>query len=200
MRIIGKPDASYRRLITALMAEACRCRPGEDAVDALLDSGVIIEYAPGEDITPEGAIDPDVYMLVEGIIRSWYWDGDVEKTAYFGTPGTLCVSYHGYVFGQPAPGTHQACCRSRLFKVAKADYDRLIAEDHSFARWCLEYANCQLYYFEMKRNLINGSARERYESLLRNRPEIIRGVPLKIIASYLGITPQYLSKLRRDMR
>ena len=92
------------------------------------------------------------------------------------------------------------CCRSRLFKVTKADYDRLIAEDHSFARWCLEYANCQLYYFEMKRNLINGSARERYESLLRNRPEIIRGVPLKIIASYLGITPQYLSKLRRDMR
>ena len=52
----------------------------------------------------------------------------------------------------------------------------------------------------MKWRIIQGPAKERYESILKNRPEIIKNVSLKIIASYLGITPQYLSKLRRNMQ
>lgn len=38
--------------------------------------------------------------------------------------------------------------------------------------------------------------RERFDAMIRNRPEIMENVPLRIIASYLGITPQYLSKLK----
>ena len=39
----------------------------------------------------------------------------------------------------------------------------------------------------------------RYKALLSHRPEIIRNVPLKIIASYLGVTPEYLSNLRKKV-
>jgi hypothetical protein len=55
----------------------------------------------------------------------------------------------------------------------------------------------QLYTHEMKLSLINGEAKERFLALMRNRPEIMARVPLKIIASYLGITPQYLYQLRK---
>ena len=51
----------------------------------------------------------------------------------------------------------------------------------------------------MKGRIIQGSAKERYEAMMKNRPDIAMRVPLKIIASYLGITPQYLSKLRREL-
>ena len=44
-----------------------------------------------------------------------------------------------------------------------------------------------------------GNARERYLQILAKRPEIIRHVSLKIIASYLGVTPNYLSNLRRSL-
>lgn len=49
----------------------------------------------------------------------------------------------------------------------------------------------------MKNRLIAGSAKERYVSFLKNRPEILNQVQLKVIASYLDVTPQYLSKLRK---
>jgi hypothetical protein len=56
----------------------------------------------------------------------------------------------------------------------------------------------QLWFYEKKRTVLNGYARERFESLMKNRPEIIEKVQAKIIASYIGITPQYLSTLKRQ--
>lgn len=87
-----------------------------------------------------------------------------------------------------------------LMRVRKADFSALIDRSAEFARWCLGNVQFQLYFFEMKGRIIQGPAKERYESILKNRPEIIKNVSLKIIASYLGITPQYLSKLRRNMQ
>lgn len=49
----------------------------------------------------------------------------------------------------------------------------------------------------MKLSIINGSAKEKYKSLIENRPEIAREVQLKDIAAHLGVTPAYLSRLRK---
>ena len=61
-------------------------------------------------------------------------------------------------------------------------------------------AYCQLYFYEMKLCVIKGDARERFRSLIQNRPEILEKVPLNAIASYLGITPSYLSRLKKKLR
>ena len=57
-------------------------------------------------------------------------------------------------------------------------------------------AQCQLYFYEMKQAVINGNARERFKSLMDRRPEIMARVPMKKIASYLGITQSYLCRLK----
>jgi len=44
----------------------------------------------------------------------------------------------------------------------------------------------------------NGTAADRYRRMLADRPEITDRVPQKMVASYLGVTPEYLSKLKRD--
>jgi hypothetical protein len=43
------------------------------------------------------------------------------------------------------------------------------------------------------------SAYERYEKMLKDNPDIILSVPLQYTASFLGITPQHLSRLRKDL-
>lgn len=58
-------------------------------------------------------------------------------------------------------------------------------------------AHGQLYFFEKKDHVINGDAKERFLSLAQNRPEIMEQVPLGIVASYLGITQSYLSRLKK---
>lgn len=57
----------------------------------------------------------------------------------------------------------------------------------------------QMLFMEFKNSVFMGNARERYLQLLAKRPEIIRHVSLKIIASYLGVTPNYLSNLRHSL-
>lgn len=47
--------------------------------------------------------------------------------------------------------------------------------------------------------LMSASARERYESFLETYPDIMQRVPLRMVASYLGITPEALSKIRSEM-
>ena len=84
-------------------------------------------------------------------------------------------------------------------RIGKDNLKELIDSSAEFARWCLGNVQFQLYFFEMKGRIIQGSAKERYEAMMKNRPDIAMRVPLKIIASYLGITPQYLSKLRREL-
>ena len=136
-----------------------------------------------------------------GIMRCYHLEGDAEteRTSYFALPGTVCISYHSYLRGEPSPNTYEACCPSSLLKVCKTDFSSLISLSPEFARWCLGNVQNQMYFFEMKSRVVQGSAKERYEAILKKRPEIIQKVPLRIIASYLGITPQYLSKLRRSI-
>lgn len=199
MTILGPATPDQRELLKQLIHNEGGRLIDEATLDRFIDAGEIRKYAQGEAITAEGDMDPDVYILMEGILRSWHWDGDVEKTAYFGMPGTLCISYHSYLMGVPSPSWHEACCSSTVFRISKRDFDGFRDTSHCFTKWLLSNAQFQLYFFEVKWNVIQGTARQRYESLMRNRPEIFRNVQLKTIASYLGVTPQYLSKLRRSL-
>lgn len=57
----------------------------------------------------------------------------------------------------------------------------------------------QIFSLEMKSSLINGTAKERYLALIKNRPDIIQAVPMKTIASYLGVTPSYICHIKQDL-
>ncbi len=84
--------------------------------------------------------------------------------------------------------------------MARADYDALLERNLSFALWNLRLAQRQLFRYEERDSELVGTAQQRYETFLLSRPEIMARVPLRMIASYLRITPEYLSKLRRDRK
>lgn len=202
MEIKGKPTPALRQKLHDLVAGESAYPISEELIDRFVDSGVVIRLRSGEAITRSGEVDPDYYILAEGIMRCWHPEGEdgVERTSYFGMPGTLCVSYHSFLLGQPSPNTHEACCPCTVVRIRREAVKALIETSPEFARWCLGNAQFQLYFFEMRGRVIQGPARERYEAIVKRRPEIIKNVPLKMIASYLGITPQYLSKLRRQVK
>lgn len=172
----------------------------DDVMEAFLNAGELLFYDSETPVTRAGDVDTNLYVVASGIIAYCHFDGDHERVTCFGTRGTLFLSYHSYLFGQGSYYEVLSCCPSQLLVIPRAHLDRIVAESHSFCQWLLRMSQMQLYFFDMKNGVINGSARERYESMLTHRPEIIERVPLKIIASYLGITPQYLSVIRRDYR
>jgi CRP-like cAMP-binding protein len=155
------------------------------------------ELKGGETLIPYGKFDDNVYVLKSGIVRFVYFDGAKETTFGFSSPGTVMISYYPFYRREPSFFQLEACCESVVMKIPKAKFTKLIEESNDFAQWVLWLWAAQSCLNEKKLAVVNGDAKERFESLVKNRPEIIEKVPKKIIASYIGITPEYLSRLKK---
>ncbi len=171
----------------------------EKIADEFLDAGEIIEVKKWDNVISSGDMNPDIYVVIEGILRCWYWDDDREITAFFSTLPTMAINYHTYYANKPSFYNFQACTPAKLLHIKKEIFDSLVERLPEFARWNLRVAQNQLYYLELKRDLNQGKAKDKYLSLMRELPDIMNSVPLQIVASYLGITPQHLSRLRRSL-
>lgn len=188
-----------RVLLKRLLKKECDYPVPENILDRLIDMGRMKTFDKWDNIISEGDINPDVYIAMEGILRCFYWDGDREKTAFFSTLPTLFMSYHSYFRDEPSFYTFQACTPARILHIKREDFDRPLTASHDFAMWNLRLCQTQQYYFELKQKHNTGKAIDKYKSLVRELPNIMQEVPLQTVASYLGITPQYLSKLRKQM-
>ncbi len=145
-----------------------------------------------------GKICPDVFIVKDGIIRVWDFDGEKERTFGFGLPGTIFESKHSFVMHGPSYYQVETCCQSTILRIPEKEFWKTVENDHSFAIFMLHNAYGELYSHEFKESTVNnGTARERFEALLKYRPIILEKVPQKIIASYLGITSEYFSMLKR---
>jgi len=182
-----------------LLAEECHYRLPDDVMNRFLGLMTEVCLKAGQPIISYGELNSDVYILKEGIIRLIYFDGINERTHAFALAGTMVMSHHSYFMRYPAFLQVEACTESTVMKISKRAFDDLMEESHEFSRWVADMALSQLYSYEMKLSIINGTAKDRFISLVKDRPIIMEKVSLKIIASYLGITPQYLSMLRQQL-
>jgi CRP-like cAMP-binding protein len=183
-----------------LLYDECRYKMPDALLDEFIGAMSEVRLKNGEVLIPYGKFDPNIYVLKSGIIRFCYFDGEKEKTYSFAAPGTVMISYHCYFMHEPSFYQLESCGESVVGKISKKELDGMVEHSHEFARWMLALANYQLYLYEFKMAIINGMAKERFDSLIRNRPSIMSHVPLKIIASYLGITPTYLSRLKKNLQ
>ncbi len=184
------------KIIKELLSEECSYVLDEDVMDRFLDGGEVVTLKGGDILIHAGQYDPNIYIVTNGVIRHTFMNGENEHTATFALAPTMFVEYHCYYAGKPSFYQVEACCHSELLKIPKRHYEMMIERYHEFAKWALCMADNQFYYYELKNSVVNGDAKRRFEAMIKNRPEIIENVPLRIIASYLGITPQYLSKLK----
>lgn len=104
----------------------------------------------GETIIDEGCVNPDIYILAEGIFSYNYLNGTDERCHAFALPGTMMWSAYSYYAREPAVYTYQACCDSVVYHCRVRDFDDLIKTNHEFAQWVLCYAQCQLYHLRRK--------------------------------------------------
>lgn len=83
-----------------------------------------------------------------------------------------------------------------MLVINRDDLNRFMAANAEVYKWFLGRLMIQLYCFENKNKILRGSAEEQYRAIVEHRPDIANKVPLKHIASYIGITPIHLSRIR----
>ena len=90
---------------------------------------------------------------------------------------------------------------SVLYMLERGQLYRLFEEDIHIANWGRKFAEKELLKTEERLiPLLFTTASERYRKLLRDNPELLLRLPLECLASYLGITPVSLSRIRAELR
>ncbi len=154
--------------------------------------------AKKELILKEGQACKSIHYVHSGALRAYYVDMDGrESTIMFAIADWWITDMYGFINRQPAMLTIEAVEDSMLIRLKKDDLDRLYLEVPKFERF-FRIIMQNAYIREQLRMIQNLSlpAKDRYEHFLTKYPQIARKVTQKQIASYLGITPEFLSIIR----
>lgn len=180
-----------------LINTECNYRMADQTLDRFLSLMTEIRLKNKEPLIPYGKFDNNIYIVKEGVIRLAYFNGTKEMTFGFAIPGTLMISYHSFYQGTPTFFQYESCCRSVIMKVSKANFDEFFEESKDFSNWIFQMSIYQLYGWEKKPEVMNGSVKERFDALVKDRPQLLKNVSNRVIASYLGIDEAYLSRLKK---
>lgn len=164
--------------------------------DILMSKGKTTAHKARSVIVQTGTVDNNVYLVREGIARGVYRNNSKENTIYFAFPGDFVGSSGSISLNRPAIISIEAVDDAVVTSFPFEDMMSLAAESETFMRWLFEWFCGQIYTIEYKGTILTGTAAERYDALIKGRPELIRNVSVKAIASYLGINEDSLSRLR----
>lgn len=184
--------------IARMLNKQCDYHIPEEMMINFLSMGKPVYLNKWESLIRNGDIDDNIYVVCGGLLRSWYRNGEHDKTSGFASVPTIFMEYHSFYGKKPSFYEYQACSPMSLLRISKRDYNHMLNKWPELSRWMLRMTEGQLFYHELRDEINAGTAKDRYEQVLRDRPHLLNMVPLHIIASYMGITPQYLSKLRKQ--
>ena len=136
-----------------------------------------------------------------GCLRAFYTDdkGD-EFTMYFAFLNWWTGDKTSFYSGTPARYSVQALEESVLFRADKKNWEDALEKIPVFEKWYR--IKVRKSYEATQQKLIESqtqSAEEKYLRLLERAPEIVQRIPQHYIASYLGIKPQSLSRIRKNI-
>lgn len=137
-------------------------------------------------------------FVQSGLLRSYFTIKEKETTTFFQTPGSLATALLSFLQMKPALENIQALENSELIVISKKDLHNLYNENWKWQQ--VGRIVIEQYYIKMEQRLIilqSHSAQERYEYFLKEYPKLIQSVPLYYIASFLGMSPETLSRIRK---
>jgi CRP-like cAMP-binding protein len=146
----------------------------------------------------EGQLCNNIYYVSSGILRAYHLDKDAkEATIMFALSDWWITDMFCFINCQPAMLFIEAVENSSIVGLQKKDLDQLLIEVPKFERF-FRIIMQNAYIREQLRVIQNLSlsAEERYHSFLTKYPQVVKQVTQKQIASYLGITPEFLSSLK----
>ena len=159
-----------------------------------------MEFAKGDYLVKQGTTANYYYFMESGYARSYAIDleGNDISTKFFSATD-IVIDWHSYFLRAKCREDIQAVTPCVVWKITFDDFMKLFAIE-AFR----EVGRTRLVnnYFELKNHsvsIISDPAKDRYLNLLKVKPDIVQNVPLKQIATYLGITDTSLSRIRKEI-
>ena len=168
-------------------------------MDAFTSISHLKNYPKGKILLREGAICRHLYFIQKGCLRFYYNDEEGKDiTHWFSFEGDFMTEVNSFYSQAPSDFYLETLEDSQILTLSLANIERLsnnFPEYNKMER--MIYRKALLELGEKIKDLQFRDAKTRYDNLIKKQEDILMRVPLGHIASYLGITQQSLSRIRR---
>jgi CRP-like cAMP-binding protein len=161
---------------------------------------IVKKFGKKELVLKEGEVCKYAYFINNGCLRYYYNVGDQENTAQFFFENGWYTDYDSFLTGKPTRQNIETLEKSELLLLSGRDLQQLYTDIPKFERFGrLMAENAFLGIRHRSEMLENQTAEQRYLSLMKERPKVFERIPQHYIASYLGIKPPSLSRIRKSI-
>ena len=175
--------------------------PGEAALNRLHQGARHRVLSKGDHILRAGTIADEVFFVHTGLLRYYFNDPNdegQERTGQFFDDGIVVTDAESFLAQVPATQNFEALEASSIVVLPRAVLETGYEEDHAIERFGRLMLQEALIGSQRRASrLLTLQPEDRYRRFIETRPEIARRVPQYLVASYLGLTPESLSRIRR---
>lgn len=147
-------------------------------------------------------IENQISFITSGVVRLFIPKEALEKEITFGFSfkNQFVSAYDSFLTQTPSAYQLQALSETTLLSISHSDL-QLVYSTTQIGNLVGRLTAERLFLIKSKReqNLLNLTAEERYLRLFKERPELLNVIPLKYISSYIGVTAQALSRIRKRL-
>lgn len=177
-------------------------RISEDELDDFLSQTITKTFMRQETLSRPDAIPNEIFFINKGIIRVLITDKEgTEHTIHFALENQFIADYSNFIQKQPSFYTLQALEETQVVVLPRSAIEwgyKNLTEGQKMGRLIAEFYF--IYQDDRIKNMYARTPKQRYDNITDVFPNIHNRVPQHMIASYLGITPVHLSRLKKESR
>ncbi|TFF39561.1 Crp/Fnr family transcriptional regulator [Mucilaginibacter psychrotolerans] len=158
------------------------------------------KVAKNDFLLREGTVCQDLVFVQEGCLRLYYVDDDVEISVWFAFPDSSAIDIYSFISDKPSNYFLQAIEDSTIWYLPKAELETLYTQFPTMQEMMRKFwEDAVLNLIDRFTALQRDSAEKRYLDLMA-KPPYLQKIPQKYLASFIGVTPTSLSRIRKGIR
>jgi len=147
----------------------------------------------------KGSIDTNLYYVKNGSLRIYVMDEQEENTIRFGYHDNFIAALDSFISEAPSDLYIQAIKKTTVNIIKKSTFMNLIeSSTENLGIWHKLLGALVYQQMERERDILTSSPKERYQRVLARSPQLFQEIPSKYIASYLRMTPETLSRIKKS--
>ena len=176
---------------------------GLELTEALNDFQKIMKwksYSKKEVLHQAGRICHHLFLIEKGVARAFYYKEAKDITTHFALENEVITAIDSFIQRKRSRYTIELLEDSNVISIAHQDLYQLLQDKPQYEKYVRIFLE-QVYVELAERieDLLFHSAKQRYDQLMKKSPTLLQRIDLQYIASYLGITQETLSRIRRQI-